>query len=257
MEGHKPIGLKKQIEYLSDWIKNGAKMGCIIYGPPGTGKTFTVKYVLKNLDCNIIDDIEVDEYDRIKFVSRTKYPKKTIIVFDNIFKIDSKKHIQLLKKTKNKFIYITNDISIFHHKLRELCAEIRFNRPDGRTLLKIAREYGINIKDFSGINGDVRQLLLKQYGSQGYDPEKTLNQYFMKYFTEGKFELEINEFMLAALLDNADLFYGYDMIKFIAKVITADYTGRPEPLKGMPKVKPTSINMYFINKYKLSGGGGH
>jgi hypothetical protein len=127
---------------------------------------------------------------------------------------------------------------------------VQFYKPKARDIAKLANELKIPF-DKIKMQDDLRQVVLSQYGSMGYEGEKSTTKDLEQSLRTGKFE-EINDTMLSLLLDSAHLnFYGRDLYLFIKSLQVTDKCKRGYPLSGFKVIKPAIIS-YFLEKLKLS-----
>jgi hypothetical protein len=241
--------LKEQVAQIAEYLRKRPKPALALVGRTGTGKTAALHIAAKEAGFNVwsVDPL-TEDLDAVVERMRLKPIAPTVIHVsaDGLGRSEVRRLVEEAKRYR-AFLVLESTKPIEHDDVME----VQFYRPKARDVAKLAEELKIpfeNIKMYD----DLRQVMLAQHGSMGYEEGRSTTKEVEQGLRRGRFE-EVDDRGLSLLLDSAHLnFFGRDLFFFVKAIQAADKCRRPEPLSGFRVVKPTVVS-YFLEKLKLSG----
>jgi len=240
--------LRDQIAQVKQYLLERPKPALLLVGRPGTGKTFALHKAAEELRYRVwtIDPL-TEDLDIV--LKKMKARPLTPLIYhvtsaDALSRSEVNELIECAKKSKAPLV-LESTRSIEHGDLME----VQFYKLKARDAVRIAEELKIPVERIK-MYEDVRQVMLAQFGSSGYEEETSTTKELERALKTGDFK-ECGDTALFLLLDSAHLnFFGRDLYFFLKAIQTADKCKRPHPLMGFKVAKPT-ITSYFLEKLKL------
>jgi hypothetical protein len=242
--------LKEQVAQIAEYLARRPKPALALVGRTGTGKTAALHIAAKEVGFNVwsvdplTDDLSVVvERMKLKPIVPTMIH---VSAADELGRSEVRMLVEAAKRHR-AFLVLESTRPIEHEDVME----VQFYKPKARDVARLAEELKIpfeNIKMYD----DLRQVMLAQHGSMGYEEGRSTTKEVEQGLRRGRFE-EADDRGLSLLLDSAHLnFFGRDLFFFVKAIQAADKCKRPEPLSGFKVVKPTIVS-HFLEKLKLSG----
>jgi vacuolar-type H+-ATPase subunit F/Vma7 len=241
--------LQAQIAQIKEYLTKRPKPALILVGKPGTGKTFALTKAVEDLHYKLwtVDPL-TEDLDEVSEKMRLRPIAPTVIHIPSAETLSRKEVSKLIEGAKRfrAFLVLESTEPMDHEDLMR----VDFYKPRARDVVKIAEELKIPF-DKIKMHNDIRQVVLAQFGSTGYEEERSATKETERALRTGKYE-EVNDTMFSLLLDSAHLnFFGKDLFFFVKAIQVADKCKRGYPLEGFRAVKPTVVS-YFLEKLKLS-----
>lgn len=256
-------GLDRQLQFLREWLESWSfknpKKAVILYGPPGIGKTASVYKIAiekgyKVVEFNTSDERTKDFMKSLLLLASTTSLVPTIILLDEADGIDNYEGLaKVLRKTKKPIFMTANNINKIPTKIRQLCAEVPYFKPQlGKVLTAINKLKKKNI-DYTSIKAsDFRQAInIALYGSMGYTSKPTRRERLERCLKTGVWMTELDDTDKIILLDNAPrFFYGIDLYYFVKGLEVVDFTNETSILDGFRTNKPLSESRFLMRLKK-------
>lgn len=253
--------MREEYSAVLSWVKNWSpslhKRGLLLFGAPGTGKTSTVYEVAKELGLTVVEYNASDRRDEetlmeLRCSSSCRTLEPVVFLLDEADGIENWELIaEVLKCAMNPVILTCNDVEKIPRRVREMCEEIHFRRPDMKQVVRYIREKGGDVKlNLECFTPDWRQAQLSLVGSQGYVSESNYLE-LLNWVKNGTYEW-VNYPVLVTLLDNTFRnFTGVKAYFYVKAIALADMCGRPHPLRMFQSQYPKIEKPYFFEKKKL------
>jgi len=239
--------------FLKHW--NPYSPHCVLLiGPTGVGKTFTVKYLAQKLKMEWVSIYGEVDTAKLKALIKTRgwTSRHILIHLDRpLWWMSMAELKKLVKETLNPIVIeIDQNEKKYYRSLQ--CVEIYVDPPPKRWIVQQIKKTKIVDKPkYRMISNDVRQSLLLAYGSNGYSNKDWILA-VEKYFKTGDASgLEPSH--LPILLDTGlKYYYGYNLYRFMQRLIVADLLKRMDVLDGLKTdLKYGALSMRYYEKVKV------
>jgi len=238
--------VKEQVAQIKEALSKGACV--VLVGRAGTGKTTALYAAAQELGYRVwtVDPL-TDELDRVRVRLRSKPLVPLILHVTSADAVPLGRVRALVEAARECGVPVAVE-SVAPVEV-EGCATVQFFKPRARDVARLVEELGLQYGAVR-MYDDIRQVLLSQYGTMGYEEEVSATKRAERGLRSGKYE-DVDDTVLSLLLDSAHLnFYGRDLYLFVKAVQAADRCRRGSPLSGFRVVKPVVVS-YFLEKLKL------
>jgi DNA polymerase III delta prime subunit len=256
-------GLDRQLQFLREWLESwnpkSPKKAVILYGPPGVGKTASVYKIAKEKNYKVVEFNTSDERTRefmknLLLLASSSSLIPTIILLDEADGIDNYEGLaKVLRKTKKPIFMTANDINKIPSKVRQLCAEVPYYKPQLGKVLTVINKLKKKDIDYTNIKAsDFRQAInVALYGSMGYTSKPSRRERLEHCLKTGVWMTELDDTDKIILLDNASrFFYGIDLYFFIKSLEVVDYVNEASILDGFKVSKPLAESRFLMRLKK-------
>lgn len=256
------IGNPKAIATLRESLKEGKN--CLLYGMPGVGKTSSVYALAADLGFSVFEVNASDERRKEDLTSllervRIKGFRKHLYLLDEVDGMKKWETIEkILTYSRHIIVLVANDVWKIPKKVRDLCVEVRYYRPDVRDVVervqKIAKQEGATV-DFSAVGEDVRSSIIAAF--YGGDKRKATDQFKrIDAVLRGRGQLGTpSKEDLIWLLDNLHNYYkGRDLFEAV-NVLSIAARSNLLALEHLPKGGGKLQYPYYLRRKKVLRSG--
>jgi len=165
------IGNPQAIEKLKAVIQEGRK--CIVHGDPGIGKTSSVYALAADLgitvyETNASDERQKEDLEHLYERTMAKGLCEHLYLLDEVDGVKDWAMIEkIVTKSRHPIVLIANEYWKIPKKIRDMCEEIRFFRPQLQDVVKrvkqISTDKEIPVIDYSAISTDVRSSITSAF----------------------------------------------------------------------------------------------